>query len=105
MNAWFAVRSLGIVWHCRALVDSQRERHACLVEGVTAHDDLQLQVARPVGNGATVEVLDAAGRTVLLSTALNTTTATIDLRAVPAGTYVLRLRTTDAVATRSFVKQ
>ena len=98
--------------------DARAARDGIMANGRLAIDDCQLSIAPnpmsgsrvlhlttgALGHSATVAIYDALGRTILhQSLGISHSSLPLDLRALPAGVYLVRLRTDGFTATRKLV--
>ncbi|MFM9951660.1 MAG: T9SS type A sorting domain-containing protein [Saprospiraceae bacterium] len=70
-----------------------------------ANNELNLKTDRLLQAGDRIEIYDYTGRQVLNVSASDAVSAPIAVSQLPAGTYIVRLRTADGVVSTSFVKQ
>lgn len=70
-----------------------------------ANNELNLKTDRPLQAADRVEIYDYTGRQVLSISASEAISAPVAVSQLPAGTYIVRLRTADGVVNTSFVKQ
>jgi len=70
-----------------------------------ANNELNLKTDRLLQAGDRIEIYDYTGRQVLHVSASDAVSAPIAVSQLPAGTYIVRLRTAEQTVSVSFVKQ